>query len=97
MSEQRGWTDTSRPLRGASVVTQRARDALVLLDLASGRYYTVEGAGDRIWELCDGRHTLADIVAIVTEQYGTAPATVRTDSVELLEQLGLLGLVDDAS
>jgi Coenzyme PQQ synthesis protein D (PqqD) len=96
MSEQPGWTDASRPRRGASVVTQRARDALVLLDLASGRYYTVEGAGDRVWDLCDGQHTLRDIIAAVSDAYGVEVATVRADSIELLEHLQAVGLVDDA-
>jgi len=96
MTEPGLWIDASLPRRGANVATQRARDELVLLDLESGRYYTVEGAGDRIWELCDGRHSLADIVATVSEASGADAATVRADTTELLDHLRAEGLIDDA-
>ncbi len=78
-------------------MAQRARDALVLLDLTSGRYYTVGGAGDQVWSLCDGQHTVRDIVAVVSDTYGATPAMVRADSIEILEHLRATGLVDDAS
>lgn len=96
MSAHAVWVDTSLPRRGANVVIQRARDELVLLDLETGRYYTLEGAGDRIWDLCDGRHSLADIVITVSEASGADVATVRADTTELLDRLRAEGLIDDA-
>lgn len=96
MTQAPVWSDESRPRRQPRVAEQRAHDALVLLDLDSGRYYTLEGSGDRIWALCDGEHRLADIVSTMTATYGTDAARVRSDAIELLGRLAAEGLVDDA-
>lgn len=85
------------PRRSDAVVEQRASESLVLVQIDSGRYYALDGTGDRIWQLCDGQRTLDEIVAAVSAHYGEDPATVRADAAELLEQLAAEGLVDDAS
>ncbi|HYU82300.1 MAG TPA: PqqD family protein [Candidatus Polarisedimenticolia bacterium] len=90
------WQDESRPKRADSVVAQRASDAVVLLHLESGRYFSLEGTGDRIWQLCDGVRTLEEIIRAVSDEFGAEPATVRADMLELLGDLEAEGLVDDA-
>jgi len=95
--EPHGWGQSSVPRRSHAVVEQRARDSLVLVDIDTGRYYALEGTGDRIWQLCDGQTTLEDIIEAVCTQYRADPATVRADAAELLGQLYAEGLIDDAS
>jgi hypothetical protein len=90
------WDDQSVPRRRASVATQQALHTLVLLDLLTGRYFTLEGSGDRMWELSDGSRTLADIVTEVAATFAAEPSTVRGDALELFERLTREGLVDDA-
>lgn len=94
--QPRSWDDRSVPRRSSAVVEQRASESLVLVHIDSGRYYALEGTGDRIWQLCDGRTTLGDIIAAVSTQYGADPATVRADAAELLRELAAEGLIDDA-
>lgn len=96
-SKSRAWGESSVPRRSDAVVEQRASESLVLVQIDSGRYYALDGTGDRIWQLCDGQRTLDEIVAAVSAHYGEDPATVRADAAELLEQLAAEGLVDDAS
>lgn len=91
------WHDHSVPRRSQAVVEQRASESLVLVHIDSGRYYALEGTGDRIWQLCDGQRTLGDIVSAVSTHYGEDPATVRADAAELLGLLAAEGLIDDAS
>jgi hypothetical protein len=90
------WDGLSVPRKRPAVATQRAQDRLVLLDLETGRYFTLEGAGDRMWELSDGRRSIEDIAAAVIAAFGADPAVVRDDAVELFTQLSREGLIDDA-
>jgi hypothetical protein len=78
------------------VTFQRAREALVLVDLESGRYHTLEGCGDRVWDLSDGDHPVAAIVTELTAAYGVDAATVKRDVLELLQDMSAEGLIDDA-
>ena len=89
------WDSLSVPRRRTSVATQRAEKTLVLLDLDSGRYFTLEGAGDCMWELSDGRRTVGDIVAVVAAAFETDDAVVRHDALDLFGQLSREGLIDD--
>jgi hypothetical protein len=90
------WDGLSVPRRRPSVATQRAQNTLLLLDLETGRYFTLEGAGDHMWELSDGRRTIEEIVIAVTTVFGADPALVRLDALELFERLSGEGLIDDA-
>ena len=96
-SRSLSWGESSVPRRSQAVVEQRASESLVLVHIDSGRYYALEGTGDRIWQLCDGERTLGEIIAAVSKHYGEDPATVRGDATELLGQLAAEGLIDDAS
>jgi hypothetical protein len=91
------WGESSVPRRSQAVVEQRASESLVLVHIDSGRYYALEGTGDRFWHLCDGQRTVADIVSELSTQYGKDPAAVRADASELLKELAAEGLIDDAS
>jgi hypothetical protein len=44
----------SRPRRAASVVAKTGpdADAVILLNPDDGQYFTLEGIGGRVWELC---------------------------------------------
>lgn len=89
------WRDDSLPHIAAGVTSQSASDAIVVLRLESGRYFSLDGAGRLIWQLCDGEHTVAQIVDAVVSAYGADRATVRADTIELLDDLGAEGLVHD--
>jgi hypothetical protein len=96
-SRSQAWAESSMPRRTPAVVEQRADDSLVLVHIDTGRFYALEGTGDRIRHLCDGQNTLEHIIATVSAQFGVDPRIVRADALELLGELAREGLIDDAS
>jgi hypothetical protein len=94
MTNRRAWANDSRPRRPPRVASQRTNGAVVLLDLETGRYFTLEGSGPEVWDLCDGQRPLRSIVAIVSDTHRVDPELVRSDVFELLDQLAAEGLVD---
>ena len=55
----------------------------------------VQGTGQNILELCDGQRTVQDIVATLSERYGTAdPAKITEDVSNFVEALRRKRIVD---
>jgi hypothetical protein len=80
--------DTQRRLaRREQVIFQQVAGKQVLLNLADGQYYALDEVGSRIWSLCDGTRVVADVVAVLCEDYDAPPATIKSDALELLADL----------
>lgn len=77
----------SRPLPRERVIVQRARETLLLLDLDAGTYFSLDEVGGRVWELCDGSRTVADVVRVVTEEFDAPADVIESDVVALLSDL----------
>lgn len=75
------------PCRRERVLIQRAEDQTVLLEVDSGTYFSLNDVGARVWELCDGEHSVDDIVSTICGEYNAAQMAVRPDVIELLEHL----------
>lgn len=86
-------TVDSRPRHAPHVLWRAADKGVILLNPEDGRYYALEASGARIWTLCDGERSAADIAEILEEEYEAAPETIRTDVLELLGELAHEGLV----
>lgn len=65
----------------------------VLLDLSTGRYYTLNRLGSTIWEHCTGHNTIGDIHAVLCERFDVAPQRALDDLVTLVNQLVQEGLL----
>jgi len=65
----------------------------VLLDLSTGRYYTLNRLGSVIWEHCIGQTTISDIHAILCERFEVASERALDDLVALVKQLIQEGLL----
>ena len=59
----------------------------VIINLASGTYYSMDKAGGLIWELIEGRHTLEEMVVAVVARYEVSSAQAQTDIERLLGEL----------
>jgi hypothetical protein len=77
----------SRPRHQDQILTQRASDSQILLNLAGGEYYALDEVGSRVWELCDGTRTVGEVVVIVSGEYDAPADTIQADVLELLEDL----------
>lgn len=65
----------------------------VLLDLSTGRYYTLNRLGSVIWDLCTGGHTISDIHAMLCDRFEVAPERALDDLVALVNELVQEGLL----
>lgn len=80
----------SKPQRPVGVLSQRVKPqepTTVLLHPRTGEYYTLDEVGSRIWELCDGAHTVAEIAAVIAKEYNAPPGEIERDALELLNEL----------
>ncbi len=59
----------------------------VLINLATGHYYSMDSAGAAIWELVDQRLSAGEIVRALTQQYDIAAEQARNDLKRLLDEL----------
>lgn len=75
------------------VVARQAHDVHVLLDLTSGSYYSLDGVGARAWQLCDGRHSLDAVIAVIADEFDAPVQVIRTDVGELVDELVHEGLL----
>ena len=65
----------------------------VLLDLITGRYYTLNRVGSLIWEHCTGHSTISDIHAVLCDRFEVTPERALDDLVALVNQLVQEGLL----
>jgi hypothetical protein len=68
-------------------------DETVLLDLSTGRYYTLNRLGSVIWEHCTGHNTISDIHAVLCERFDVGPDQALDDLVLLVNHLVQEGLL----
>lgn len=69
------------------MLSQRGADAIVLLSLSHGRYYTLEGVGARAWELCDGTRSQHEVGVAISQEFDVPLERVDADLAELINDL----------
>lgn len=80
----------SQPRRSEQVLARRVKPeegAVVLLHPRSGEYYSLDEVGGAVWGLCDGAHSVREMVAILEREYDAPPATIEADVLALLADL----------
>jgi len=77
----------ARPRRGERVLAQHADAETMLLDLDGGTYFALNEVGARIWELCDGSRTAADIAGVLAVEYEAGIDMITEDVLTLLTEL----------
>lgn len=75
------------PKRREGVAAQVADGEAVLLDIESGEYFSLNCVGSRIWELCDGTRSTAEIVSVICAEFDVAEAVATADAHEILGEL----------
>jgi len=77
----------SRPRRRDRVLVQRAADQWILLDVENGQYYALDEVSGRIWELCDGSHSVAAMVEEICQDYDAPSEDVEQDVLAFLGEM----------
>lgn len=68
-------------------------DETVLLDVSTGRYYTLNRVGTAIWECCTGHQSLQDIHARLCGRFEASSERIADDLLALVTHLGHEGLL----
>lgn len=72
---------------------QQVEDQAVLLDIESGQYFALNEVGKRVWDLCDGTRTVAQVANSICSGYDVMEEVALSDTSALLEALAGVGLV----
>ena len=65
----------------------------VLLDLSSGRYYTLNRIGTAMWEHCTGKKSLQEIHSTLCTRFEASSERIADDLLALVTHLGHEGLL----
>ncbi len=82
---------SDRVVRSEKSAWEAAPADCYVLDLGSGRYWSVGEVGGFIWERLDGRE-LASVAAAVGREFEVEPERAAADLLEFVERLAELGL-----
>ena len=76
-----------KPVRRQAIVSEALPDGSGLLfDAGTATAYPINESAVRIWELCDGAHSVAAIVDDVESRYAMDRSTVESDALKLLDE-----------
>lgn len=81
------------PQRTEGIVWRRGDDGVVVLNPNDGQYFSLDDVGGRIWELCEGERSIAEIAESLADEYDAAASVIERDALELLRELKDEGLV----
>jgi phage terminase large subunit-like protein len=74
---------------------QDLRNRLIggFLMLPESRKLKLDEVGTFVWDLCDGQHTVADLVSAMTEKYKLSRREVEVSLTEFLRMLAKRGMI----
>jgi hypothetical protein len=55
--------------------------------------YEIEETGVRIWELCDGAHSIEEIARVLASEYDVSFEIALADSQQFIQELSAKGLL----
>ena len=84
-----------KPSKLDGVILTEADDESILYDSMEGQIHIVNRTGSKIWELCDGNHTVEDIAKSICEAFEADDLEeVKKDVEEYLVHLSRLELIN---
>ena len=86
--------DVQLPTPSKDVSLQRVGQEAILHDRRNGRAHVINESAAQIWELCDGQHTLDQIVSAFAAVYGLPAADVQADVQYILAKFHELRVLD---
>lgn len=75
------------------VLAKVVGDETVMLDLANGTYFGLDPVGTRVWELLGDGKTLAEVCAIMMNEFDVSRQVLENDVLRLAEDLASRGLI----
>ncbi len=85
---------TAIPLANPAVICHRLPDGeSVLVNMDTAASIALNHTGFAVWQLVDGRRTVAGIITAVSKQFPDAPVNAAQDVVSMLEELAADGFI----
>jgi hypothetical protein len=69
-------------------------DAIVVLDVKAGLYYSLDNVGAVVWQLVQQPRTVGEIRQAIVAQFEVAPEICQPDLAALLQDLAARNLVE---
>jgi hypothetical protein len=85
------------PRRKEQVVAQKASNDFLLFNMDDGSYYSLNEVGARIWELCDGMHSVEQVIDTLAQEYDVPKDVLAEDVVDFIERFQNDKLVVDTT
>lgn len=80
-------------MRNPDVPSTEMNGEHVVMDLTSGKYFSLQGTAGVIWQLLSAPQTEAELIAQLAKQYQIDETTCQNDTHPFLEQLQAKGLI----
>ena len=77
----------------AAFAETRIDDEIVIMNLASGDFFSLKDSGAAIWDLLDGTRNRAAVLAALTSEFDAEPADMASDVDAFLGELRAGGLI----
>jgi Coenzyme PQQ synthesis protein D (PqqD) len=77
----------------APVLSTEVEGEVVLLNLESGQYYSLDGTGARMWALLTQHGQLEPAIAAMLDEYDVDKERLRRDMLHLIDELVMHGLL----
>ncbi len=75
------------------VMSRLVDNETILIDLAAGIYFGLDGVGKRIWESIGEGHSLATVATVIATEYEVDEARAQSDVIEFIGELMERGLL----
>lgn len=86
----------SYPCANQQVVGRQIQSEAILVHPQAGKIKVVNEVGALIWQLCDGQHSVAQMVEAVCQQFQVETGQAETDILQFLEALAQRGLISES-
>lgn len=87
-------SNSAYPMRTKDACFRVIDNEAVILNLHNSVYYSLNEVGARIWELCDGQHSISGIAGIICQEFEVEEEEVQRDIRELITDLEAEKLVE---
>ena len=75
------------PKASEDVVWKKNNAKIVIFDAKSGKLFELSETATCIWELCDGKNTVDDIISVLAKEFNKDEADIRVDILEFMEDM----------
>lgn len=76
-----------------SVIAKRLGEEMVIVDLGTGNYFSLNATGARIWDALANHQTLDALATDLAEQFDAPRDVIERDALELVSELLQRGLL----